>query len=190
MKTDQDCLVPGCADRKRRADYRGHGTLTHGMCSMHYQREHYGYRTLDRTDCTRCGWRKTYKEDGFCHNCRQHPPAPAPVCPSCGTTFERKGGTDKFCGPSCNPNPSGGHGTPAYRKAKREGDRIVPLAVFTACKWRCHLCGEKVDRDLTWPDPASASLDHVRPISKGGTHTYFNVRLAHLMCNQRKGNRR
>jgi 5-methylcytosine-specific restriction endonuclease McrA len=44
-----------------------------------------------------------------------------------------------------------------------------------------------VDKRLAWPDPKSASLDHVRPISRGGSHTYFNVQLAHLTCNLKKG---
>jgi 5-methylcytosine-specific restriction endonuclease McrA len=33
------------------------------------------------------------------------------------------------------------------------------------------------------------SIDHVRPISKGGSHTWDNVMLAHKGCNSKKGNR-
>lgn len=33
------------------------------------------------------------------------------------------------------------------------------------------------------------SIDHIRPLSKGGTHTWDNVQLAHLKCNIKKGNR-
>ena len=46
----------------------------------------------------------------------------------------------------------------------------------------------KVDKDLMWPDPMSASLDHIVPLSRGGTHTLDNVQLAHLACNERKHN--
>jgi 5-methylcytosine-specific restriction endonuclease McrA len=38
------------------------------------------------------------------------------------------------------------------------------------------------------PDPMSPSLDHILPLSKGGTHEPRNVQLAHLGCNVRKYN--
>jgi 5-methylcytosine-specific restriction endonuclease McrA len=34
-----------------------------------------------------------------------------------------------------------------------------------------------------------ASLDHVVPISKGGTDEPENLKLAHFICNVRKGNK-
>lgn len=33
------------------------------------------------------------------------------------------------------------------------------------------------------------SLDHIMPISRGGTHEPNNVQIAHMPCNSRKGNR-
>lgn len=33
------------------------------------------------------------------------------------------------------------------------------------------------------------SIDHIIPLSKGGSHTWDNVQLAHLSCNVTKGNR-
>jgi 5-methylcytosine-specific restriction endonuclease McrA len=33
------------------------------------------------------------------------------------------------------------------------------------------------------------SIDHVLPVSKGGTHTWNNVRLAHRGCNMAKRDR-
>jgi hypothetical protein len=46
--------------------------------------------------------------------------------------------------------------------------------------WRCHLCHKNVTR-RTW------SHDHLIPLSQGGSHTYLNVALAHLLCNIRRG---
>ena len=60
--------------------------------------------------------------------------------------------------------------------------------VFERDDWLCGLCGEPVDKDLAWPDPTSASLDHIIPLSRGGAHTLDNVQLAHLVCNIRKNN--
>jgi hypothetical protein len=61
--------------------------------------------------------------------------------------------------------------------------------IFERDNWVCGLCGEPVDPDLRHPDPQSASLDHRKPIVKGGGHTRANVQLAHLRCNFRKRDR-
>lgn len=55
--------------------------------------------------------------------------------------------------------------------------------------WVCHLCHEDVDPLTFWPHPESASLDHITPLSEGGTHTEDNVACSHLRCNLSKGNR-
>lgn len=55
--------------------------------------------------------------------------------------------------------------------------------------WVCGLCRGLVDNGLPWPDPMSASLDHILPISKGGKHRMENVQISHLSCNLAKGNR-
>jgi hypothetical protein len=37
--------------------------------------------------------------------------------------------------------------------------------------------------------PLLANLDHIKPVSKGGEHTWENVAIACMMCNIRKGAR-
>jgi 5-methylcytosine-specific restriction endonuclease McrA len=56
-------------------------------------------------------------------------------------------------------------------------------------EWTCHLCGEMVDETLPRLAKMGASLDHVVPISKGGTDEPENLKLAHFICNVRKGNK-
>lgn len=34
-----------------------------------------------------------------------------------------------------------------------------------------------------------ATIDHIIPLSKGGTHTYNNVQLAHYICNSKKSDK-
>jgi 5-methylcytosine-specific restriction endonuclease McrA len=63
---------------------------------------------------------------------------------------------------------------------------VNPVEVFKRDNWTCWLCNLSIDRFLKWPDPMSASVDHVIPISKGGEHSMSNVRSAHLRCNCRK----
>lgn len=80
------------------------------------------------------------------------------------------------------------HRRRAQKKAVTTGEPVVLQRIADRDGWRCHLCGGRV---LTkpWPNPKSASLDHVVPISAGGAHDPANVRLAHLSCNVAKGNR-
>ena len=49
----------------------------------------------------------------------------------------------------------------------------------------CWLCGQPIEYTLAWPDPASFSLDHIKP-----KHTHPNLEheptnhaAAHLRCN-------
>ena len=54
----------------------------------------------------------------------------------------------------------------------------------------CHLCLRPVDKSLPHLDPGAPELDHIVPLSMGGDmFARENNRLAHRICNQRKGNR-
>jgi 5-methylcytosine-specific restriction endonuclease McrA len=53
----------------------------------------------------------------------------------------------------------------------------------------CHICGQKVDMNADNNDASYGSIDHVIPISKGGTHTWNNIKLAHRGCNTMKSNK-
>ena len=53
----------------------------------------------------------------------------------------------------------------------------------------CWLCGLPVDKTLKTPDPGSPEIDEVLPISLGGSPIKrSNTRLAHRLCNVRRGN--
>jgi 5-methylcytosine-specific restriction endonuclease McrA len=72
------------------------------------------------------------------------------------------------------------------RKQTTQVERIDKITVFERDGWRCRLCGGTVDRRLKHPDAMSATLDHIVPLSRGGTHTWANVQLAHHRCNSEK----
>lgn len=55
--------------------------------------------------------------------------------------------------------------------------------------WICGICDCPIDQTLQWPAPQSQSLDHIVAVSLGGEHTRANCRIAHLICNMRRGNR-
>lgn len=68
-------------------------------------------------------------------------------------------------------------------------DLIDPEDLWAKSNGCCGICGETVDRALAWPDPLSASVDHITALSRGGIHAAENCQIAHLRCNMRKGNR-
>lgn len=68
-------------------------------------------------------------------------------------------------------------------------ETIDSIHVYETHNWICGICGKKIDKKLEWPHPKSISLDHIIPISKGGTHIYSNVQPTHLRCNLSKFNR-
>lgn len=73
----------------------------------------------------------------------------------------------------------------ARRRAAKAGamvEKINPMWIYWRDKATCALCSKSVQR-------ADASLDHIVPLSLGGPHMEWNVQLAHLSCNSRKGNR-
>lgn len=51
--------------------------------------------------------------------------------------------------------------------------------IFSQDQWKCGYCGESVNE-------ANATLDHIVPQSKGGTHSRSNLQTACLMCNSIK----
>lgn len=53
----------------------------------------------------------------------------------------------------------------------------------------CSICGMPVDKTLSFPDPMSASVDHIVPASRGGTNSIDNLAIAHLICNRVKSNK-
>lgn len=75
-----------------------------------------------------------------------------------------------------------------YRAQKRhEGaESFSRVEVMELSNWTCHICGGEIDRDCEYPNTLYGTVDHVVPLSKGGTHTIDNVKAAHHVCNSTK----
>ena len=83
------------------------------------------------------------------------------------------------------------------RIAEQMVDNDITLeGLYKRDKGVCHICGGKCDyEDYVVSDQAIIcgdwypSIDHVIPLSKGGEHSWDNVKLAHRICNSKKSNR-
>lgn len=79
-------------------------------------------------------------------------------------------------------NKRNGH---LWRARKFNNGRVEPITLtelYIRDRGICGIC--KSDCNAS-----DASIDHIIPLSKHGTHTWDNVQLAHLTCNKRKGNK-
>lgn len=110
-------------------------------------------------------------------------------CRVCGTEFEAwAAGPGAYCSHVCKGRFDAGHYSRRVR-ADKDRDRIVTQQIGDRDGWRCHLCAKPVNPKLKHPHPMSATIDHLIPLARGGTHRLNNVKLAHSVCNKRKGTR-
>lgn len=63
---------------------------------------------------------------------------------------------------------------------------VRPSLVYLRDKYTCYMCGVKCIKSKEYRIDM-ATIDHVIPLSKGGGHTWDNVRTACMRCNTRKG---
>lgn len=159
-------------------------------------------------ECVKCG-RKQYLKNreisgDKCVRCSRTVfasgpiPIRAAICPKCGISH-----TAPFKNTMCKPCAKASHKETQRARVRRQGGRlrsvvdrarkhgvyievVKPSVVYKRDKWRCYLCGDKVIKSLVY-HPKQATLDHVIPMAKGGSHTYDNIRCCCHECNWRKG---
>ncbi|MBQ1352344.1 MAG: HNH endonuclease [Firmicutes bacterium] len=85
------------------------------------------------------------------------------------------------------------HRRRARLKAQMVDKDITIEGLFRRDKGVCSLCGGRCDlEDYTVREGVFIagdwypSVDHIKPISKGGLHSWGNVQLAHKRCNTLK----
>ena len=156
--------------------------------------------------CKHCGgeFKSNYHNQKFCSTIcanENRSTFPLVLCKCCGKQFRAQHShANKFCSRECFYKQTGVkhwdkvvklNDITHIKKAKRlnlKYEKIDMLDIFERDKWICKICNEPVDKYLPYPNPMSASLDHIIPMSKGGHHTIDNVQLAHLECNKKKSN--
>ena len=124
------------------------------------------------------------------------------TCVICGSVYMSAKDTTKYCSKVC------------YRKAQdiRKKEKIgrysssyhVARAIAYGCEYEhgirlhklirrdhniCQICGKPCDvndKRYGTSGPLYPSIDHIIPLAKGGSHTWGNVQLAHIICNSSK----
>ena len=113
-------------------------------------------------------------------------------CIDCNTIFESPGKRCKQCSDlykKVNEKISKDKAK-AKRRARMDikAERINSYAIFKKDNWTCRMCSTKVQKVNIYADDA-AELDHIIPISRGGTHTIDNVQTLCRKCNQFKSDK-
>ena len=76
------------------------------------------------------------------------------------------------------------------RRTVTRGTHVEKVNVFVLAdrdNWICGICHKPIDPTLTYPNHGYRSVDHIIPIIMGGLHSYDNTRIAHWICNVRRG---
>lgn len=147
-----------------------------------------------RRVCINCGRRHVGKGD-ICSPCnlvasehrRLH-------CKRCGVRHTEPPTTSpRYCDPCKALADKEQRKQDRYNRKQREragtvagAGPIKRLVVFERDNWTCKACGCRCVLHSQPRGTTQATIDHIIPLSKGGTHTYDNVQLLCRECNERK----
>lgn len=111
------------------------------------------------------------------------------VCRRCGKAFVRRTGMEGgYCGERCRRRTD-----KRIRATRKRTNGIHPQERYTLRQvadrdgWRCHICHKRVPDRPYRGRSSDPTIDHLVPLSAGGSDTRVNVALAHNRCNGRRG---
>lgn len=147
-------------------------------------------------------YRQQWREDHPNYSrdyCREHRGSVERICECavCGKKFSTYNKTARTCSKECSEIYRKKARAKRREKRKRmngQYEQIDLKELFKRDKGVCHICGGVCDyNDFVLKDGAKVvggnypSIDHIVPLSIGGSHTWDNVGLAHMRCNARRG---
>jgi predicted nucleic acid-binding Zn ribbon protein len=115
-------------------------------------------------------------------------------CLLCGSPIPPTSRSDKkYCSETCGSAARINLGRMDRRLRVTDGTKIRFFRrsdIYKRDGWKCQICLEPIKPSLRFPDPNCASIDHIIPVSMGGTNRPENLQASHLRCNVSLGNRK
>lgn len=145
--------------------------------------------TICSVDCRKERERRRAREaDAARHGAAREALYASRKCVECGKEFvptkHRGPPRSTYCSKRCGQKPGR-----RIRKARESGAvKVEPIywsKVFERDKGICQLCG-RYTVNARVPHLLAPTLDHIIPLSCGGSHTMDNVHIAHFECNVSK----
>ena len=188
------CSVEGCCNKPR--------SIKSELCEKHYYRMRRtgSLKLKDGSEqheifnsCVHCGEKTVGKK--YCSSrCVARYSRESPVsrtCDVCGKEYipDNKGIDFKVCSKECDSIRSKNHGINNSAKRRVVSEELYQYIDFVGilrCKHViCEVCGSEINMTALFPAGDSFTIDHIKPLSRGGSHSPDNVRPAHLSCNIR-----
>lgn len=176
------CRIDGCEATsharqlcpKHYARFRAHGDP---MASLEETAEEFAQRmVLGVKECADCGEVKNFSEF---YKSVANRDGRAYLCKPCSAIRQ-----SAWHAANAESNRQRSH---RRRSWERAGSGIDVDLLWAESDGYCPDCGTKINRAAKWRQPGFGSVDHIFPLSRGGTHTQDNVRLTCLPCNISKG---
>lgn len=107
-------------------------------------------------------------------------------CSYCGTWFFPRG-TRCYCSDQCASRADNQKRDSRLTRNGKADYSITLPRVYDRCGGICQMCGKQLTFNCDPNSDDYPSIDHIRPISKGGLHVWTNVQLLCRRCNTQKG---
>ena len=206
FKSESSQICPDCRPKATKVKCKvcGKETTNKTFCSKECQEKYHNEKRVVKI-CRECG--KEFLTNSETQNrcskeCieKHQSKIYTRECKGCGDVFTTKSEKQVYCSKKCarkvyNKNNE----LKRKRKVHENGKMDCGISLKKLIKKEkniCYLCGKECDSNDFYIDEHGTqisgdnypSIEHVIPISKGGTHTWDNVRLAHRGCNSKKSN--
>lgn len=152
-----------------------------------------------RSVCARCGKPLPKYKTLYCSKaCQRGSGQHTKVCIVCGKEFITTRSGKLTCSAECSKRNY-------YSKKTSRTDRYKDITIDKDINVErlalrdnniCKICGKPVNwndkreiNGLVLCGNSYPSIDHIKPVSKGGVHSWDNVQLAHRLCNALKSNK-
>lgn len=182
-----ECRIAADKENKR-AQYKGKREKVCALCKIPLPK----FKTRFCSD--ECRIRAYHIEHGLIN----HSEILTKECVICGKTFQTWRSRNNCCSPECRKEEDN-------RRAQAHSKRYKGITIDKNINLKmlakrdsnqCQICGLYVDWNDIYKTNGKTvcgdmypSIDHIKPISMGGFHSWDNIQLAHRRCNMRKGNK-